>query len=228
MGEIIVIEGACDGVGKTTQSERLEQRLVNNGDKIITHHFHSREQDEGKLAENLLKGLYGDKSQYSAEWIHNLFAVDRQIVWATQLKKEYEAGKTLLLDRYITSTMIYQGAMKGDQEQLRKFIDYVTHQEYDIYQIQKPDTVIFLYADFDFAMEQKRLKALKDHTEKDLFEKDLDYMRKVYDTAMYVADYQGWDKIKCDEGDHMRSIEDIHEDVYRIVMKRREERKRND
>ena len=53
-GKIIVIEGACDGIGKTTQYELLKKRLEAEGNKIITHHFHSRNTPQGTLAENYL------------------------------------------------------------------------------------------------------------------------------------------------------------------------------
>ena len=40
-GKIIVVEGACDGIGKSTQYSLLEKALINNGEKIIKHHFPS-------------------------------------------------------------------------------------------------------------------------------------------------------------------------------------------
>jgi len=37
---------------------------------------------------------------------------------------------------------------------------------------------------------------------------------------MFVADYFSWDKIKCNDGNKMRSIEDIHEEVFQLVKKK--------
>ena len=45
-------------------------------------------------------------------------------------------------------------------------------------------------------------------------------MKKVYKSALFVANYLDWDKVECSENDEMRSIEDIHKDVYRLVKKR--------
>ena len=42
-------------------------------------------------------------------------------------------------------------------------------------------------------------------------------MKSVYDSAMFVADYLSWDMIKCNDGDKMRSISDIHEEIYNLV-----------
>ena len=55
----------------------------------------------------------------------------------------------------------------------------------------------------------------------DIHERDLLFMRKVYNSAMFIADYLSWDKIKCDDGNKMRDIDDIHEDVYGLVRKRK-------
>ena len=42
MGKLIVIEGSCDGVGKSTQYKLLIDRLMKESDKtIVTHHFPS-------------------------------------------------------------------------------------------------------------------------------------------------------------------------------------------
>ena len=38
-GKLIVIEGACDGIGKTTQFELLKNYLKDSGIKITSHHF---------------------------------------------------------------------------------------------------------------------------------------------------------------------------------------------
>ena len=40
-GSIIVIEGACDGMGKSTQFELLRERLVDDGKELFNHHFPS-------------------------------------------------------------------------------------------------------------------------------------------------------------------------------------------
>ena len=44
-------------------------------------------------------------------------------------------------------------------------------------------------------------------------------MRKVYESAMFIADYLSWDQIQCNYGNKMREIEDIHEEVYQLVKK---------
>ena len=40
-GKLIVIEGACDGIGKTTQYKLLCDHLIKDGQVITYHHFPS-------------------------------------------------------------------------------------------------------------------------------------------------------------------------------------------
>ena len=54
----------------------------------------------------------------------------------------------------------------------------------------------------------------------DIHESNLDFMKKVYESAMFIADYLSWDRVQCNDGNKMRSIEDINEEVYRLVKKR--------
>ena len=40
-GKLIVVEGACDGIGKTTQYEMLCSHLKEDGINLVNHHFPS-------------------------------------------------------------------------------------------------------------------------------------------------------------------------------------------
>ena len=57
-GNLIVVEGACDGIGKTTQYNMLSNRLINNGEEIKSHHFPSYGTYHGYPVEQYLKGEY--------------------------------------------------------------------------------------------------------------------------------------------------------------------------
>ena len=44
-------------------------------------------------------------------------------------------------------------------------------------------------------------------------------MRRIYTNALFVAEYLKWNLVKCDKDGQMRSREDIHEEIYRLVKK---------
>ena len=132
----------------------------------------------------------------------------------------YKKGNIILLDRYTTSSIIYQSALLDSEEVRKKFIDYVIDFEYKKIGIKEPDDVIFLQAPFDLVTEMRNKRRVNDGVVNDIHEQDLKFMRKVYDSALYVADYLSWEKIKCNNGNNMREIEDIHEEIYQKVKRK--------
>ena len=219
--KLIVVEGACDGIGKSTQFQKLCDHLKEDGKEIASHHFPSYETVQGAPVEMYLRGELGNPSELCPYLINSLYAVDRAITWNSVLKPLYDQGKTIVLDRYTTSSLIYQSALITDLQKKKDFIDYVVDFEYNKLGIKEPDSVIFLHAPFDLVTEIRNARKQNDGVQNDIHESNLEFMRKVYDNAMFLADYLDWDQVKCDEGDSLRSIEDIHDDVYKLVRKQK-------
>lgn len=219
MGKLIVIEGACDGIGKTTQYELLKKRLVNDGNSVISHHFPSYGEYQGVSVEHYLKGEYGSPDSLSPYFINNLYAIDRAITWHTKLKNEYK-DNIILLDRYTTSSLIYQSALIENIDERKKFINYVIDFEYKKLGIKEPDLVIFLDAPFDLVSDMRKKRKQNEGIKDDIYEKDISLMKKVYENAIFVAEYLNFSKVSCNNGNEMRSINDIHDDIYRLVKKK--------
>lgn len=218
-GKLIVIEGASDGIGKSTQFELLKKRLEKDGEKVINHHFPTYNEYQGKMVEEYLKGNYGKVEDLSPYFINSLYAVDRAVTCNLKLKKGYEQGDFILLDRYTSSSLIYQSALIENEEEKKKFLDYVIDFEYNKLGIIKPDNTIFLYAPLEIIneMRRKRKEEEGEKFEGDIHENDLKFMKKVYDSAMFVADYLNWTKVNCSKDNKMKSIEEIHEEIYKLI-----------
>lgn len=219
-GKIIVIEGASDGIGKTTQFGLLKARLENDGNGVVNHHFPSYDTYHGEPVVKYLQGDLGKIENLSPYMVNSLYAVDRAVVWNKHLREQWQQGKIVLLDRYTTSSLIYQSALITDPEEKRDFIDYVCEFEYEKIGIGKPDDVIFLHAPFDLVTEMRNARKMNAGVTNDIHESDLKFMKKVYESAMFVADYLGWSAVQCNNGNRMKSIDEIHEDVYKLVRKR--------
>ena len=131
------------------------------------------------------------------------------VMWST--------GKIILLDRYTTSSLIYQSALIENLDDKKDFIKYVVDFEYNKLGVKEPDNVIFLYADFDLVTKMREARKQNDGVANDIHERDLNFMKKVYNSAMYVAEYLNWDMVKCDDDNRMKSIDEIHEKVYSLV-----------
>ena len=217
IGKLFVVEGACDGIGKTTQYELLKEKLAATSNVVTSHHFPSYNTYQGAPVEKYLSGEYGQTGELSPYFINGLYANDRAITWYTKLKEKYDNGDIILLDRYTTSSLIYQGALIEDEEQKKKFVDYVIDYEYNKLGIKSPDSVIFLHAPFDLVTEIRIARKNNEGLANDIHERNLDYMKKVYRSALFVANYLGWDRIDCNHGHEMKSIAEIHDDVYRLI-----------
>lgn len=217
MGKLIVIEGACDGVGKTTQYILLKEKLISSGEIVTSHHFPSYNTYHGLPVEKYLKGEFGLINELSPYFINNLYATDRAITWYTELKEKYNKGETILLDRYTTSSLIYQSALISDEIQKKDFIDYVIDFEYNRLGIKMPDDVMFLFASFDLLIEIRNLRKNNEGISNDIHERDIEFMKKVYESSMFVAEYLKWSKIDCSSGNNMKSINEIHEEICKSL-----------
>ena len=218
-GKLVVIEGACDGMGKSTQCSLLAERLVKNGETLVQHHFPTYDTYQGRPVEKYLSGDYGNAEELSPYFINSLYAMDRSITWHAELKKLYEQGNFLLFDRYTTSSIIYQSAVIPDLDERKRFIEFIIDYEYNKLGIKEPDKVIFLHAPFEIV--RKMMSARKENggIANDIYERNLDLMNRIHENSMFVADYLSWDMVRCDDGKAMRSKEDIHKDVYRLVRR---------
>lgn len=217
--KLIVIEGACDGIGKSTQFAMLKKRLEEMGERVVSHHFPSYGTPHGASVEAYLRGEFGKPETLSPYFVNSLYAVDRAVTYHSELKARGEAGDVILLDRYTTSSLIYQSAFISDAAEKDAFIDYVTETEYGKLGIPKPDAVIFLDAPYETAKALRAARTENDGVERDVHETDDSFMRLVYDSAQYVCARLGWTRIRCtDDCGNMRTREEIHGDIMQSIM----------
>lgn len=219
MGKLIVIEGSSDGIGKTTQYNLLKEKFENEGKSLVSHHFPSYETYQGRPVLEYLKGSFGSPKELSPYFVNTLYATDRAITWNLSLKSAFENNDILLLDRYTTSSLIYQSALIEDEEEKKEFIDYVIDFEYNKLGIKKPDSVIFLWAPLEVVNEMRRKRKLEEGeaVEGDIHENNLEFMKKVYDSAMFVSKYLNWDIVDCTCNAKMKSPNEIHEDICKAL-----------
>ena len=111
----------------------------------------------------------------------------KAIKWITEIKKDFEEGKIILLDRYTTSSLIYQSALIEDINEKKEFIDYVCDFEYNKLGIQKPDSVIFLHAPFDLVSEIRNARKQNEGIENDIHESNIEFMKKVCNVYFRIS-----------------------------------------
>ncbi|WP_342374154.1 dTMP kinase [Myxococcus stipitatus] len=110
-GRFIVLEG-LDGAGTTTQVERLASALRAEGHAVVT----TREPSDGPVGTMIRQALTGrlglphGAGPLTSETLALLFAADRTDHLAARVLPALAEGKLVLCDRYVLSSLAYQGA----------------------------------------------------------------------------------------------------------------------
>ena len=216
MGKLIVIEGT-DGSGKSTQFKLLTERLLSEGKQFKQLVFPQYKEDSSALIRMYLGGEFGSKpSDVSAYAASAFYAVDRYASYKKVWGQWYENGGLVVSDRYTTSNAVHQ-ASKEEGENQAKFLKWLYEFEYAKLGLPRPDLVIYLDVPTDFTEMLMRRREADCGTHADIHEQDLSYLATCRRTGKAAAEYYGWTVISCVGNGAMRSIEDIHEEIYRHV-----------
>ena len=216
MGKLIVIEGT-DGSGKSTQFKLLTTRLEEENHAFQKLVFPQYAEPSSALIRMYLGGEFGTKpSDVNAYAASAVYAVDRYASYKKVWGQWYEDGGLIVSDRYTTSNAVHQ-ASKEPEEKQAGFLKWLYDFEYDKLGLPAPDLVIYLDVPTDFTEAMMRRREADTHTSADIHEQDLNYLATCRRTGKAAAEYYGWTVIHCVKDGKMRSIEDIHEEIYRHV-----------
>ncbi|MGB5952520.1 MAG: dTMP kinase [Ornithinimicrobium sp.] len=110
-GVFIAFEGG-DGAGKSTQIDALAASLTAQGHRVLL----TREPGGTRVGAQIRQVvLHGEHVDARAEAL--LFAADRAHHVATVVRPALERGEVVLSDRYMDSSIAYQGAARGADPQ---------------------------------------------------------------------------------------------------------------
>jgi dTMP kinase len=142
-GVFICIEG-LDGCGKTTQAKLLANKLAKSHNALYT-----AEPSRGKIGAFIRKCcLYGEK-RLSTGVEALLFAADRIEHVENEVLPALNEGRMVISDRYVFSSLAYQGAAGLSLEWIEKINERAL----------KPDLAVFI--DVDPKVVMQRLKPKK-------------------------------------------------------------------
>ena len=216
MGKLIVIEGT-DGSGKSTQFKKLTQRLEAEGKAFRQLEFPQYAEPSSALIKMYLGGEFGSKpSDVNAYAASAFYAVDRYASYKKVWGDWYENGGLVLSGRYTTSNAVHQ-ASKEPEDKQADFLKWLYEFEYDKLGLPAPDLVIYLDVPTDFTEKMMRHREADTNTTADIHEQDMAYLATCRRMGKAAARYYGWTVVDCVRNDEMRSIEDIHEEIYRHV-----------
>lgn len=216
MGKLIVIEGT-DGSGKSTQFRLLTDRLEAEQVKFQKLVFPQYSEPSSALIRMYLGGEFGKSpSDVNAYAASAFYSVDRYASYRKVWGKWYEEGGLVVSDRYTTSNAVHQ-ASKEPEDKREDFLNWLYDFEYDKLGLPRPDLVIYLDVPTDFTEKMLRHRESETHTHADIHEQDMQYLATCRRMGRAAAEHYGWTVIRCVRDGAMRSVEDIHEEIYRHV-----------
>ena len=216
MGKLIVIEGT-DGSGKSTQFRLLTDRLESEQVKFQKLVFPQYSEPSSALIRMYLGGEFGKSpSDVNAYAASAFYSVDRYASYRKVWGKWYEEGGLVVSDRYTTSNAVHQ-ASKEPEDKREDFLNWLYDFEYDKLGLPRPNLVIYLDVPTDFTEKMLRHRESETHTQADIHEQDMQYLATCRRMGRAAADHYGWTVIRCVRDGAMRSMEDIHEEIYRHV-----------
>lgn len=221
MGKLFVIDGT-DGSGKQTQFEKIVERLKKEGRDIKVVSFPNYESESSSLVKMYLGGKFGENAQEISPYIASTFyAADRYATYKTEYEEYYKNGGIILADRYTTANMVHQAGKIKDIKEREKFLEWLWDFEFNLYGLPVPTKVFFLNMPTEYAIKlmENRENKITHEKQKDIHERDESHLKDAYEAACSLVDKYDWYEVKCVKNDEIRSIEDIHEEIYNELIK---------
>lgn len=217
-GKLVIIEGT-DCSGKQTQAGLLIKYLKDKGVKVAEFSYPRYDTPTGRI----IGGPYLGKPSICEGWfpegatqvdpkVASLYYAADRLYNSKEVEKKLNEGYTVLLDRYSFSNMGHQGCKFSKKEDRLKMYKYIDDLEFGLLGLPKPDAVILLYMPVDIAkkIREQRPEKLDQHEAND------EHLRKAARSYLEIAELYDFHVVNCAEGDHIKSIREIHEEVIDV------------
>ena len=185
-GKFITFEG-CDGCGKSTQLRLLSEYLTKEG---IPHVF-TREPGGGKISEAIREILLSGKNmEMTDECEALLYAASRVQHLRDRVDPALQEGKLVICDRYVDSSLAYQGYGRGLGVEFIGKINAYALENY------LPDVTIFIDLSPEAAFKRKHGADQNDRLEL----AGMDFHNRVYEGFKALAK-ENPDRFVCINGE---------------------------
>jgi dTMP kinase len=161
-----------------------------------------------------LDELHGNFVELDPRLAAILFAGDR-FEAREQIAGWLAEGKHVVLDRYVTASMLHQGAKISDTEKRGSFLLWLQRLEYEVFKVPRPDMVVYL----DMPYEMRHALLTTDEFKPNLGHTETDelYQRDVQKCAAHVAGLEKWRIVSCLMDEKLRSKDNINTELYGLI-----------
>ncbi|MBI2572416.1 hypothetical protein HYV86_01020 [Candidatus Woesearchaeota archaeon] len=222
-GVFIVLDG-LDGSGKGTQTKMLVERLQQEGHQVEMVDFPQYGTWSAVPVEKYLRGELGSSQEITAQQASLFYALDRFSA-KKRMQDALIQGKILIANRYVSASKGHQLGKLTTDQQRKEFLDWLNHTEYTILGIPKPTATLFLHMPPEIGqklVEKKSPRAYLQGKSKDIHEEDIEHLRNAERGFLFAAQHdtqEKWNVIKCSKEEAVRSIDEIHQEIYQTVAR---------
>ena len=110
--------------------------------------------------------------------------------------------------------MAYQGSKILDQDERFYMYQWIDKLEYWLLKLPKPDKTIFLHMPLKYTLELMKNREVLDDNEK-----NEDYLKRSEEAYIELSELYGWDKIECIKDGNIKTIEEINEEIVKLIIK---------
>lgn len=218
-GKLISVEGT-DCSGKETQTNLLLERLNKENFPTIKMQCPFYDSPTGKI----IAGPYLGKENYCESYfeegavkvdnkVSSLYYAADRLYNIPKVNSALE-NHNVVLDRYVDSNKIHQCSKILDKELRAKQYDFIDTLEFDLLGLPRPDIKIMLFMPMEY-----REQLFKNRTERpDGLEGNVEYQKNCQKTCLEVVERDGYKLINCVKDGKIRTIEDIHAELYEYVV----------
>jgi len=220
-GKLIVLEGT-DCSGKETQTNKLIERLISEDVSIFKYYYPHYEDPTGKIVggpylgkEHICEGYFPEGAASVDPKVATLYYAADFKYSSPLIEDNISIGNTVILDRYCFSSYAHQGGKIKTKE--RRIVNYtwLDNLFFDFLNLRKPDLVVLLYMPYKYATQLKKGRKEKP----DQLEGDSEHLVSAEHAYLEIAERYGFKVINCVEDGRIKTIDEIHEEVYEYVRK---------
>ncbi|SDY99142.1 dTMP kinase [Proteiniborus ethanoligenes] len=209
-GIFITLEGP-DGSGKSTITRLLSEYLKEKGQDVVT----TREPGGTKISEDIRTIILDSKNTSMSNVTEALlYAASRAQHVSQKIAPAIEEGKIIICDRFVLSSLVYQGIGRGlGVDKIKAINDFAI-------QGVEPDLILFFDISPEIALKRKTRRNQGDRLERE----KLDFHQKVYEGYLSLIEiYEGKIKVIDATKTKENTFEQVRAIVDNLLEKKKEE-----
>lgn len=217
----VIIEW-IDWSGKSTQIKLVKENLEKLWKKVKIISYPRYSEDSCFMVKKYLNWEYW--KQTWAKQTSIFYAIDR-FDSSFELREDLKKYDFIISDRYVSANMLHQAWKINDKKERDDYLNWVYDLEYNIFELPKPDKILFLDVNPEITMKNMKNRTtedkeyIKDWKKLDIHETDKNHLKNAYSVANDLLEkYDNWTRINCVNNWRIKNIEEVNKEIMKEII----------